>query len=256
MGGADANRVTAELARELPLQIAKHRIRIDGHAFPAHDAAVQMIYPNPRNADRYVWVVAGTSADGMYFNAVNPEARPDCDYVITDGRLPARKQPASPLQMQVASGMFDHDWRFRKDLAHTGDAKLRAKGRLRHRAKPGFMVAPKLAEAYLGRYQIEKGPVVEVTNDGTRLMVKHAGNAVELVPETETSFGVPAGDLWLNFTRDDAGKVTGFTGYLGGELEAKKLDGGLRASPQGFYPAADASDCNKVPWKLGLLTAK
>jgi dienelactone hydrolase len=226
VGGPEANRVTAQLAAQLPLRVSKNRITLGGNAFPVEDAAVQMLYPNPRNPDRYVWVVAGSSANGMYFNSLNPQARPDCDYFITDGRLPARQQPASLLQMQVVSGLFDRDWRFSKDLAVAGDAQLRAKGRIRHRPKPNFRVPPELAASYVGRYQLEKGPVFEVAVEGGNLVLRPAGggDTLTLVPETETSFSVPMGDLWLSFTRDASGKVTGLGGYHNGDFAAKKLD--------------------------------
>jgi hypothetical protein len=66
-GGPEANRVVAKLAAKLPLQVSADRITIDGRTFPVKDAAVQMIYPNPLNAERYVRIAAGTSPDGMYF---------------------------------------------------------------------------------------------------------------------------------------------------------------------------------------------
>ena len=185
-----------------------------------------MIYPNPLNAERYVWIVAGTSTDGMYFCDLNPQARSDWDYIIMDGRIPAYKQTASPLQTRVVSGMFDHNWRYSDSLAQSGDAEIRAKGRLRHRPKPKLVVDPKLLESYVGRYQIAQGPLIEVIKDGKRLMVKQQGqnDAMELVPETETSFCIPRHDLWISFTRDASGKVTGLVGYQNGDFEGKKLD--------------------------------
>ncbi|MBN2371709.1 MAG: prolyl oligopeptidase family serine peptidase, partial [Vicinamibacteria bacterium] len=71
VGGPDANRMAAKLAARLPLRISTERIAIDGKSFPVEDAAVHMIYPNPLNPERYVWVAAGTSADGMYFCELN-----------------------------------------------------------------------------------------------------------------------------------------------------------------------------------------
>src|ERR1035441_1467409 len=95
VGGPDANRVTAQLAARLPLKIAADRVTIDGKSFPAKDAAVQMLYPNPLNPERYVWIVAGTSTDGMYFSEPNPQRLSDWEYTIVDGRIPAYKQSAT-----------------------------------------------------------------------------------------------------------------------------------------------------------------
>jgi hypothetical protein len=226
VGGAEANRVTARLAAKVPLRIWKDRITIDGKAFAVQGAAVQMIYPNPLNAERYVWIAAGTSTDGMFFWESNPQVRYDWEYMITDGHMPAHKQPASPLQTGVVSGMFDHDWRFSDSLAQPGDAEIRAKGRLRHRPNAKLVIDPKLVESYLGRYQIAQGPLVEVTKDGERLLAKQQGesDAMELVPETETSFCIPRYNLWISFTRDASGKVTGLIGYQNGDFEGRKLD--------------------------------
>lgn len=226
IGGPEANRVTAKLAPKLPLQISADRINIDGKDFPVKDAALQMVYPNPLNPDRYVWLVAGTSADGMYFNQLNIQRPYDWDYVITDGHIPAYKQPASPLQTRVVSGMFDYNWRFSESLATYGDSQLRTSGRQLHRPKPGFSVDPKILGSYVGRYQIEHGPTLEISLDGKRLMVKQGGqtDSDELLPESETDFNVPKYNVRISFVRDASGKVTGFTGYQNGDFEARKLD--------------------------------
>jgi dienelactone hydrolase len=226
VGGPEANRVTAKLGARLPLQILKDRITIDGKAFPVKDAAVQLIYPSPLNAERYVWIAAGTSTNGMYFCGPNPQNSYDWDYIVMDGHIPAYKQTASSLQTRVVSGMFDYNWRFSDSLAQPGDAEIRAKGRLRHRPEANLVVDPKVAESYVGRYQIEQGPVLEVLKDAKRLMVRQQGqnDATELVPETDTSYCIAKYDVWITFTRDASGKVTGLTGYQNSDFEAKKLD--------------------------------
>src|SRR5205085_8365301 len=112
IGGADANRVTAKLAAGLPLRITADSVRIDGREFETRDAAVQMIYPNPANAERYVWILAGTSPGGMYFTEANPQRMLQWDYVVLDGRAAAFRQGASAEELRVVSGTFDYNWRF------------------------------------------------------------------------------------------------------------------------------------------------
>jgi len=226
IGGPEANRVTAKLAAKLPLQISADRITIDGKGFPVKDAALQMIYPNPLNPERYVWLVAGTSPDGMYFNQLNIQRPYDWDYVINDGHIPAYKQPASQLQVRVVSGMFDYNWRFSESLTQFGDSQIRSSGRLLHRPKAGFSVDQKVLDSYVGRYQIEHGPLLELFKDGKRLLVKQPGqnDSDELLPESETDFNVPKYNVRISFVRDASGKVTGFTGYQNGDFEAKKLE--------------------------------
>jgi hypothetical protein len=226
IGGPEANRVTAKFAAKLPLQISADHITIDGKEFPVKDAALQMIYPNPLNPDRYVWLVAGTSTDGMYFNELNIQRPYDWDYVITDGHIPAYKQSASPLQIRVVSGMFDYNWRFSESLTQFGDSQIRSSGRLLHRPKAGFAVDQKVLDSYVGHYQIEHGPSLELFKDGKRLMAKQAGqnDSDELLPESDTDFNVPKYNVRISFVRDSSGKVTGFTGYQNGDFEARKLD--------------------------------
>ncbi len=226
VGGADANRVSAKLAARLPLQVAKDGVTIDGKAFPATDAAVQFLYPNPLNAERYVWVVAGTSTDGFYFADVRPTGLPDWDYVVADGRFAAFGQKASPLQARVVSGTFDSSWRYREELAVPGDSEMRAKGRLRHRPSASLAIAPAVLQSYAGRYQIEKGPVLDVLVDGRRLVVRQQGDTetAELLPETEADWSVPKYDVWVHFVRDAAGKVTEFVGFQGSDFTAKRVE--------------------------------
>lgn len=226
VGGPEANSVTSKLAAKLPIQISADQITIDGKVFPAKDAAVQMIYPNPLNPERYVWIVAGTSTDGMYFNQLSIQKPYDWDYVITDGHIPAYKQPASPLQVRVVSGMFDYHWRFSESLTQFGDSQIRSSGRLLHRPKAGFSVDQKVLDSYVGHYQIEHGPLLEVFKDGKRLMVRQPGqpDSDELLSESETDFNVPKYTVRISFVRDASGKVTGFTGYQNGDFEAKKLE--------------------------------
>lgn len=226
IGGPEANSVTARLAAKLPLRISSDQISIDGKVFPAKDAAVQMIYPNPLNPERYVWVIAGSSTDGMYFTQLNVNRPNDWDYVITDGHIPAFKQSASPLQVRVVSGMFDYNWHYADSLATPGDTQVRANGRLLHRPKASISVDQRVLDSYVGRYQIEHGPVIEVFKYGNHLMGKQQGQdgADELLPESDTDFNVSKQSIRISFVRDASGKVTGFTGYQGGDFEGKKLD--------------------------------
>ncbi|HMK38512.1 MAG TPA: prolyl oligopeptidase family serine peptidase [Bacteroidota bacterium] len=225
VGGPDANSVTARLAPRLPLQISGDRIAVDGRDFAVKDAALQMIYPHPLNAERYVWIAAGTSTTGMYFSELNPRRLYDWDYVIADGLIPAYRQRASALQTRVVSGMFDGNWRFNDSLAQRGDAGIRSKARLRLRPNENLAVSPRLLDSYVGRYQIIQGPVVEVVRDGRRLKARVQGSDEDtLVPETETNFTVPRSGAWISFVRDRSGKVTGFQAYQDGDFEGKKLD--------------------------------
>jgi dienelactone hydrolase len=227
VGGADANQVASRLADRIPLQVTSDRISVDGKKFAARDAAVQLIYPNPLNADRYVLVASATSADGMYFNDLNPQRLASWDYVIADGRIPAHKQRATALQTMVVSGMFDHGWKYRDAFAQPGDSTIRATGRLRHRPNINLVINPKVLNSYRGRYQITDGPLVEITSDGKALTAQvqgAPGSGDILVPETETNFVLQRYNVWISFVKNSKGKVTGLVGFQNGDFEATKLE--------------------------------
>jgi len=227
IGGPDANRVSAKLAAKLPLQVSKDRIAVGGKAFPVEDAVVQMIYPNPLNAERYVWIAAATSTAGMFFSELLPQRPYDWDYIVTDGHIPAFKQAASSLQTRVVSGMFDHNWRFSESLAVSGDAEIRAKGQKLRAPSAKFAVSPKVSDSYVGRYQIQQGPLLEVFKDGAALKVRQQGTADAdlLMPTSDMDWVLPKEGVWVTFVKDPTGKVTGFTGYQGGnQFAGTKLD--------------------------------
>jgi dienelactone hydrolase len=223
IGGPEANRVSAKLAAKLPLRLTADSVRIDGKEFKVKDAAVQMLYPNPMNAARYVWLFAGTSTNGMFFTAPDPYRRDDFDYLVMDGRVPAFKQRATRLETNVVSGTFDYNWRYSSALAFPGNADIRANGRRLGRPDRNLKLDPKILDSYVGRYQIDNGPVIEIFKKAENLMVLSNGSESEMLPENETTFYVTFFNARVFFVKDAAGKVTGFTGYRDGDFEGKKL---------------------------------
>jgi hypothetical protein len=109
IGGADANGVTAKLAAGIPLKVSGETITVgtgrDARSFHAPDAGVQLIYPNPRNPERYVLVAAGTSPMALGYVAPAPRNLVEWDFVIDDGHVPAFKQWSTLERTRVASGM-------------------------------------------------------------------------------------------------------------------------------------------------------
>lgn len=224
IGGPDANKVTAKLASALPLRLSRDAVHIDGKEFKARDAAVHLLYPNPKNSERYVQVFAGTSTRGMYFADPNPYRRDDFDYVVIDGRAPAFKQKATARALNVVSGSFDYNWRYANALSYPGNADLRANGRQLGRPDRNLRLDAKILDSYVGRYQIDGGPVVSVFRKGDQLMVLSNGAESGLLAENETTFYVTFFNAQIIFTRDAAGKVTGFRGYRDGDFEGRRLD--------------------------------
>jgi dienelactone hydrolase len=224
IGGADANAVTAKLAGKLPVRLAADRVVIDGKAFPTRDAALQMIYPNPRNMQRYVWLFAGTSTAGMNFTSPTPFLAYEWDYVINDGVIPAPRQRTSEERTKVVSGMFDSNWRFHPDYLQMGDAEVRAQGR--RLALPGkpLRLPAALLESYAGSYQMQNGRTVEVSRREDVLVANTGSEQADLVPADQNTFYGQKFNIWVTFERDASGTVTGFTGYEpgDGDFEAKR----------------------------------
>ena len=223
IGGPEANRVTAKFASKVPLRITATSVRIDGQEFKTRDAAVQLIYPSPANAERYVWIFAGTSPGGMYFTEPNPMRVLQWDYVVLDGHAAAFKQAVSPEDLRLVSGTFDYNWRLASALQVPGDAAARAKSYQLKRPDPNLKIDPKVLASYVGRYQIAGGPVVEVILEDGKLIAL-VGRPTEMIPESKDVFFSPAVNARVFFSRDDTGKVTGFTASGNGDFEGKRLD--------------------------------
>jgi dienelactone hydrolase len=225
IGGADANRVSAKLAAKLPLRLSPNAVRIDGREFKTSDAGVQLMYPHPLNAARYVWIFAGTSANGMYQTEPSPFRRYDWDYVIVDGHIPAHKQKVSPQDTRVVSGTFDYNWRFADALSRPGDAEVRKNGRQLRRADPNLKIDAKVLDSYVGRYQFDNARLLEVFREGQRFWGKVGNEESDFVAESETSFNVAKFNTRIFFERDASGKVTGITGYgTDGDFAARRLE--------------------------------
>jgi predicted esterase len=225
-GGAQENRVAAAFGSKLPLRLTKDAVIVDGHAFPAPGATVQMVYPNPRNAQRYVWVVAANTSAALFSAEVSPENLPAWDFEIQDGRRPAHGQRATPTQTAIASGHFDYNWRYAGAFVVPGDASVRAHANQLRRPRAADIPSPEVLDHYVGKFVIANGDIVEVRREGTKLIVQAGNNSAEMLPQTTDNFFLSAfGGVWVAFQRDSTGKVTGLTSVGGGgEFEARRKE--------------------------------
>lgn len=224
LGGPDDNRVTAKLAGGLPLRISRDSITVDGRAFRATDAAIQMLRPNPRNAGRYAWVIAANSAVGLLGVEVTPYSLPAWDYTIIDGHKPAFKQTATPTQVALVSGVFDANWRFSATLMAEGDAAVRAQANRVRSLPPGAAPDAAALDRLAGRYKLPNGNVVEFRRDGDKFFAHVGENKAELLPQGGSNFYLPVFNAWLSFQVDAAGKATGLQGTDGGNFEAPRVE--------------------------------
>jgi dienelactone hydrolase len=225
VGGADANRVTAKLASKLPLKIRGDAITIGdargGRTYTAPDAGVQLLYPNPRNPARYVWISAGTSALGLAQAAPNPYQVGEWDFFIDDGHLPPFKQTLPRERTRVVSGMFDQNWRFDPAFVLPGDAQARAAGR-QFRMPTGAKAASALMAELAGDYQFNPGPLVVVAARDGKLFAKAGADEGELELVEGLTFYISRFRGWVTFERDAAGKIAGLKGYFGQDVEATR----------------------------------
>jgi dienelactone hydrolase len=208
IGGPSDNLITQRIADRLPLKIAADSIQLGAKSYPATDAAVQMLYPNPLNPARYVSVVAGTSADGMFFWDPNDRNVWDWDFVIVDGKsLSARTQ--FPEQGRVVSGLWGAEWGIEGSGLVEGDAEMRAKATAVKVPHLNRNVDPSVFKAYVGSYEIAPGFQVKVDLEGNHLMLHVPGQLDgEMFPESDTEFFMNTGGLRMSFVRDSSGKVT------------------------------------------------
>jgi dienelactone hydrolase len=208
VGGPSENAVAKRLAGQIPLQVRKDAIVVDGKAFPAADAGVSLVYPSPLNPERYVVVLAGTSPGGLWFaDWQNGE----WDFQIVDGRSAAAAALDPPGQFpergRVASGYFDEAWRLDEAFVVQGDETLRAKATPMAPPKPTTLPVAAL-DRVAGTYAIPGGPRIRVYREGGRLLGAQEGQGGgELVPESETEFFVLGESLRIAFEKDAAGKV-------------------------------------------------
>jgi hypothetical protein len=229
VGGPAENAVAKRLAARLPLQVRSDAVVIDGRTFEVQDGLVALAYPSPVNPERYVGIVAGTSAGGLWFWDPGDRMAADWDFYVADGRTtPAAASVLRELPFlergRIVSGVFDRDWRLDERGLVRGDAGLRAQ------ATP--VAPPKLAEVnpavfdrLVGRYDL--GPVkVTVRRQGSRLIGEQEGSpAVELLPESETSYFLALQNVRLSFELDAGGRATTMVVKTQGqEIKGRRID--------------------------------
>jgi hypothetical protein len=70
---------------------------------------------------------------------------------------------------------------------------------------------PTVLDAYVGKYQIESGMIVDISKENDRLYAQPAGGAkLELTPESETRFLQRANNIEITFDGKEKGKASSF----------------------------------------------
>lgn len=215
IGGADSNAVTRTLAAKLPFKVAIDSVTVDQHRIATTDAVLQLIYPHPLNAERYVMVVAATSAHGMYFwtpSLVHPQlgfSLLQADWRVQDGRRMPANESIAPDDAYVASGVFDARWRLQDRWTFEANRQRRDRWPLRHAPQAGRKVPATALQANAGRYELLPGFTVTVVNTADSLTLQIPGvPPMALIAESETSFSDALTGGAVEFVRDPQGLVT------------------------------------------------
>jgi len=214
IGGADANAVTRSLASQLPLEIGADAVTIDGRRIPATDAVAQMIYPHPLNEQRYVMVVAATSAAGMHFwkpALVHPSigfGLSGGDWLVQDGRRLPIGESAALQQLLVAHGTFDQQWKLQERFTVEGNRALRERSHLRRAPETDTPMPAAKLQANVGEYELFPGQVMTVASAEDGLIARIPGSPdIRLIAEGETSFSNALTGDAIEFVRDGSGRV-------------------------------------------------
>jgi hypothetical protein len=232
IGGAEENAVTRRLASKLPFKVTHDAITVDGRTWQAKDSVLQLLHPSPVAADRYVFVAAATSSEGMYLwkpaliytqTGVSLTA---WDWTIQDGRRPPPGEQVAPADSNLAAGLFDANWRRDDRWTVLGDSQRRAGWTLRHAPPPGYRMADDLLKSYAGGYEIFPGFVATVAVAGDQLVASAPGQSpITLKAENDTTFRrTVTGDL-LQFQRDPQGRVVSMSFENNGQsMMAKRVN--------------------------------
>ena len=232
IGGVNENAVTRRLASKLPFKVTRDAITVDGRTWQTKDSVLQLLYPSPVAKDRYVFVAAATSAEGMYLwkPAVNyvqtGVALTAWDWTIQNGRQPPPGEQVSAADSNVAAGLFDANWRRDDRWTVVGDAQRRAAWALRKAPPPGYRMAHDVLQSYAGGYEIFPGLVATVAVEDDHLVGSAPGQKpITLRAENDSTFrAAVTGDL-VQFQRGQQGGVVSMSFDNNGQsMVAKRVN--------------------------------
>ena len=232
LGGPSENTIAKLIFDKTPFTVTQDNITIDGKLFEVHDAVLHAIYPNPYNPERYVILVAPTSAAGLCFYDSRRANLMQYDYFIADGKVPLYSAGAKDEKILVASGLFDNNWKVDETYLHEGVDSLRSK--CAHSViNPDLSVSivsvakpsPELLKSYVGMYQIQNGPMVKVFLDNDVLKAAQMPNeqfSLKLVPTSENEFYVKEINISIGFEKLTSSNDYTMVVYQGGQRFTSK----------------------------------
>jgi hypothetical protein len=147
------------------------------------------------------------------------------DFIVEDSRMPAAGQQASQSDLWVAGGWFDRQWQTNDALFVPGSADARTKSLSLVVPSPTPTVDPKVLATYVGSYQIPQGPLLTMTLENDRLVVRApAQMTLELQPLSDSEFLVLEALARLTFNGDGTKEASSLTVLQDGrEFSAKRV---------------------------------
>jgi hypothetical protein len=111
VGAAHSNLETARYASRLPLRITRQAVEAGPCRFGGADVGVLFVHPNPEAPDRYLVVLAGTTAEAVLRRHRLPAYLPD--FVVFDRSIEPGEsfRVLGPGRRYLAAGFFDVNWR-------------------------------------------------------------------------------------------------------------------------------------------------
>ncbi len=231
LGGPEENKISKQVFEKTPFAVTSSEILVDGKSFKAKDAVLHAIYPNPYNGERYVAVVAATSAAGFSFFDPRRTDLSQFDFYVTDGKIPVFSAGAKGDKIIIASGFFDRNWKTDSSFMNKGDENLRSKCAyyvvdsnlsmtVLSIAKPSI----ELLKSYAGTYHVEGGPEVRVFFENDILKAAQGEFSVKLHATAENEFYVQEINLSVAFRKDGATNDYSMIVYQNGqEYTARKV---------------------------------
>jgi dienelactone hydrolase len=232
LGGPEDNKISKLVFERIPFKIKSDEITIDGRSFNAKDAVLQAVYPNPYNAERYIVVVAGTSAAGLAFFDSRCTNLFECDFYIADKTIPMAG--IKNEKIMVAAGFFNNNWKIDETLLTVGDENSRSKC-------PYLVVSDDLStktvgfaessmdlmKAYVGTYQTAADYQVRIFFENDKLMAFQTytdrPDELQAISESEFYFGEISGSV--SFKKDGPANDCTLTLHYqnGQEITADKI---------------------------------
>lgn len=125
VGSATDHVLLRRVATRLPIRFDAKGVQLGEQRFDAPGAGAAFVYPNPEAPSRYLVVVTGADASGIWRALSLPQLLPD--FVVYDAALgPAAAEVILSGQARVsAAGFFDKDWKLPQSFADPEATKPR-----------------------------------------------------------------------------------------------------------------------------------